>query len=207
MRYGRCLTVLKLGGSHAFARHLRHWLKAIARGAGHVVVVPGGGPFADAVRTAQGKMGFDDDAAHHMALLAMEQYGRALASLEPRLRPADSLAAIRRLLRAGDVPVWSPTRMVLAAKDIPCSWDVTSDSLAVWLAGRLGAARVVLVKHGEPRADTVRARDLVGRGIVDPAFARFLDGVDASIVGPAGHAAAAAAWRNGQVVGSRIESR
>jgi aspartokinase-like uncharacterized kinase len=204
MRYGRCLTVLKLGGSHAFAPHLHHWLRAIARGAGHVVVVPGGGPFADAVRAAQGKMGFDDDAAHHMALLAMEQYGRALASLEAKLRLANSLAAIRRHLRAGDVPVWSPTRMVLSAKDIPCSWDVTSDSLAVWLAGRLGATRVVLVKHGEPRADTIRAGDLIGRGIVDPAFARFLDGVDASIIGPAGHAAAAAAWRNGRVIGSRI---
>jgi dihydroneopterin aldolase len=195
---------LKLGGSHAFAQHLRDWLTAIARGAGHVVVVPGGGPFADAVRVAQPKMQFDDRAAHHMALLAMEQYGRALASLEPRFKPAETLAAIRRLLRDKRVPVWAPTRMVLAARDIPCSWEVTSDSLALWLARRLGGARVVLVKHVELDADPIRVADLVGRGTVDPGFTRFLDGVEASIVGPAAHAAAAAAWRNGHVIGSRI---
>jgi aspartokinase-like uncharacterized kinase len=198
------LTVLKLGGSHAFAQHLRDWLVAIARGAGHVVVVPGGGPFADAVRAAQAKMEFDEAAAHHMALLAMEQYGRALASLAPRFRPAETLAAIRRLLREEQVPVWAPTRMVLAARDIPCSWEVTSDSLALWLARRLGAARVVLVKHVDLDADPIRAADLVGRGTVDPAFTRFLAGVEASIVGPADHAMAAAAWQNGRVIGSRI---
>ena len=204
MSIARPLTVMKLGGSHAFAQHLRAWLAAIARGAGQVVVVPGGGPFADAVRAAQAKMEFDEAAAHHMALLAMEQYGRALASLESRFRLAASISAIRRLLREGQVPVWAPTRMVLAARDIPPSWEVTSDSLALWLARRLGGARVVLVKHVELGADPIRAADLVGRGTVDPAFVRFLDGVEASIVGPAGHQVAAAAWQNGHVIGSRI---
>src|SRR5262249_51042050 len=190
MTNARPLTVLKLGGSHAFAQHLRDWLAAIARGAGHVVVVPGGGPFADAVRAAQAKMEFDEAAAHHMALLAMEQYGRALAGLEPHFRPAETVAAIRRLLRDGKVPVWAPTRMVLAARDIPRSWEVTSDSLALWLARQLGGARVVLVKHVEHGTDPIRVADLVGCGTVDPAFTRFLDGVEASIIGPAGHQAA-----------------
>src|ERR1700738_2303502 len=98
MRDIRVLTVVKLGGSHAYSDHLRAWLAAVVRGAGHVVLVPGGGPFADTVRVAQPKMGFDDRAAHHMALLAMEQYGRALTSLEPRLVLADSAPAIRRAL-------------------------------------------------------------------------------------------------------------
>ena len=77
------------------------------------MLVPGGGPFADAVRSAQPRMGFDDDAAHHMALLGMDQYGRALAALNKRFTPAASIAGIRRALRAGNVPVWSPTEMVL----------------------------------------------------------------------------------------------
>src|SRR5712671_4273419 len=129
---GRDLTVIKLGGSHAFAPHLADWVEAIARFQGRIVVVPGGGPFADAVRAAQPKIGFDDDAAHRMALLAMEQYGCALASLNGRFILADSPAAIRHALDAACVPVWMPSRMALAAKDIPCSWEVTSDSLAAW---------------------------------------------------------------------------
>jgi aspartokinase-like uncharacterized kinase len=186
----RNLTVIKLGGSHAFAAHLADWIDAIAKHAGHLVVVPGGGPFADAVRAMQSKMGFDDRAAHRMALLAMEQYGCALASRARRLALADSRAAIDRALDAGRVPVWLPTRMVLAAKEIPWSWDVTSDSLAAWLAGKIGASRLVLVKHADARTRCAPMRDLVARGVVDKAFPRFLEAsrVPVYVLGPNDHA-------------------
>jgi dihydroneopterin aldolase len=200
-------TVVKLGGSHAFSRALKSWIDAVAACPGRVVLAPGGGPFAETVRAAQRKMGFDDRAAHEMALLAMEQYGCALVSLGKGLTPAGSAIAIRRVLRAGGVPVWSATAMVRAAEDIPCSWEVTSDSLAAWLAGKIGAPRVLLVKHLEPQAGRLRAADLVADGVVDPAFPRFLraSGAQAFIAGPGGHASAASALRNGGVVGSAIE--
>ena len=99
------------------------------------------------------QMGFDDHAAHHMALLAMDQYGCALASRRAGLTVAPSLAAIRRVLRKGGVPVWSPTRMVLERNDVPASWDVTADSLAAWVAGKLAAGRILLVKQIEPPSD------------------------------------------------------
>jgi 5-(aminomethyl)-3-furanmethanol phosphate kinase len=200
-------TVVKLGGSYAFSRALKSWIDAVAVCAGRVVLVPGGGPFAETVRAAQRKMSFDDRAAHEMALLAMEQYGRALVNLGKGLTLAASAAAIRRVLRAGGVPVWSATAMVRAAKDIPCSWEVTSDSLAAWLAGRIGAPRVLLVKHVEPPAGPLRAVDLVADGVVDPTFPRFLraSGAQAFIAGPAGHAAASTALRNGGIVGCAIE--
>ena len=170
---GRDLTVIKLGGSHAFAPHLKDWIEAVTAQTGRIVVVPGGGPFADAVRDAQARMGFDDGAAHHMALLAMEQYGCALASGRSEFVPAGSRAAIGRALASKQVPVWQPTRMVLEA-DIPASWEVTSDSLAAWLAAQLDARRLLLVKHVDAGAPAVRVQDLVTRGVVDPAFPRFL---------------------------------
>jgi dihydroneopterin aldolase len=184
----RNLTVIKLGGSHAFAPHLRPWIAAIARQRGSIVLVPGGGPFADAVRAAQPKMGFNDGAAHRMALLAMEQYGCALASGRKRFALADTRAAIDRALRLEQVPVWLPTRMVLAAPEIPASWDVTSDSLAAWLAGKIGARRLLLVKH-DPSAGPARARALLQRGVVDKAFPRFLrqSRTPAIVVGAASH--------------------
>jgi 5-(aminomethyl)-3-furanmethanol phosphate kinase len=205
----RSLTVVKLGGSFALSSDLAGWLDALARSAGHVVLVPGGGPFADAVRAAQPKMRFDDPAAHHMALLAMEQFGRALVSLNPKLALAASLAAIRSTLGAGKVPVWSPTKMVLGAKDIPCSWDVTADSLAVWVARRIGAHRLLLVKHGSALSDPVSAQDLVANGAVDPSFTRFLagNGIEASIAGPDQHSGAVRALRRGSIVGTRIDLR
>ena len=203
----RNLTEIKLGGSHAFAPYLPRWIEAIARHRGSIVLVPGGGPFADAVRAAQPKMGFDDRAAHRMALLAMEQYGCALASGRKRFSLADTRAAIDRALGLRQVPVWLPTRMVLAAPEIPWSWDVTSDSLAAWLAGRIGARRLLLVKH-DATAAIVRARELLRRGVVDQAFPRFLRAsrIPAIVLGPAGHAALGDLIRGKASVGTQIDA-
>jgi 5-(aminomethyl)-3-furanmethanol phosphate kinase len=207
MHGARGLAVVKLGGSHAFSPHLRDWLEALARCAGRVVVVPGGKPFSDTVRAAQPRIGFDDRAAHHMALLAMTQYGCALASLDPRYVLADSLTAIRRAVRDRQVPVWSPVRMVLRATDVAWSWEVTSDSLAAWLAGRLGASRLLLVKHVATPGRPVGAEDLAAQGIVDPAFPAMMGSVECFLAGPADHAAAAEAILAGLPTGERIIPR
>ena len=184
-------TVIKLGGSLAFSADLGDWIAAIAGCGGRAVIVPGGGPFADAVRAAQVQMGFDDRTAHRMALLAMEQYGYAIKSLHEALSLAGSLDSIRRGLAGHQVPVWLPTQMALSATDIPPSWDVTSDSLAAWLAGKIGAARLLLVKQVEPAQGTARVSDLAERDVVDAAFANFhaASGVPAFILGPKDHGA------------------
>jgi 5-(aminomethyl)-3-furanmethanol phosphate kinase len=167
------LTIVKLGGSLAAGPHLKDWLAAIAAEAGSVVIVPGGGPFADVVRAAQAGIGYDDRAAHAMALMAMAQFGCALQSLNPALRQAASRSAILRALKHGTVPVWSPEPMARAAA-LPETWELTSDSLAVWLAGALGAGRLVLVKHGRFESRMVDAGDLVAGGVVDPLFPHYL---------------------------------
>jgi len=192
-------VVVKLGGSFAFSEDLTDWIRALASCASSVVIVPGGGPFADAVRHAQGRMRFHDRAAHDMSLLAMEQYGHALISFNDTLSAADTIEAIERRLAARQVPVWMPMRMVAAAADIAPSWKVTSDSLAAWLCGRIGADRLILVKHVGALSGTVRCEDLVTMGLLDEAFPRYLQmsSISASILGPGDHAVAAAAIRCG----------
>jgi dihydroneopterin aldolase len=194
--------VVKLGGSFAFSPRLLDWIDAIAACAGHAVIVPGGGPFADAVRAAQAPMGFDDRAAHRMGLLAMEQYGCAIGGLHERLSLTDSLDAIRQELADHKVPVWLPTQMALADTGIPQSWDVTSDSLAAWLAGKIGAERLLLIKHVDAKEKAVRAADLAAGDVVDKAFATFLvaSGVPAFILGPEDHGAVG----DGRAAGIRI---
>jgi dihydroneopterin aldolase len=163
------LTVVKLGGSYATSSLLRSWLRAIEAAAGSVVLVPGGGPFADAVRAAQPVMGFDEAAADEMALLAMAQFGRALVSLGERCVMAEDETAICGAIAAAQVPVWAPLRMRQQAQDLPASWDVTSDSLALWLAIRLDAAQLLVVKH-RAVAPGDDLPDLAETGVVDPVF-------------------------------------
>ena len=168
------VAIVKLGGSLASSPKLRAWLDVCASaGAGRMVIVPGGGPFADAVRALQPQQGFDDASAHRMALLAMEQFGRMLIGMHPELVAADSGSAIGYALARGEVPVWMPSAMVLACADIPVSWNVTSDSLAAWLAEELHATLLILVKSVEVTEARATLAELVSRGWVDPEFPRF----------------------------------
>jgi aspartokinase-like uncharacterized kinase len=200
----RGLWVIKLGGSLAGSPLLRSWLDTIAGGGGRLVLVPGGGGFADTVRQMQDRWGFGDRPAHHMAVLAMEQYGLMLGGLQPELRPADSRTGIRYALRQGHVPVWLPGRMVIGRPEIPESWDMTSDSLAAWLAARLGADGVVLVKSVAVEEGS-SVEELARRGVVDPLLPRFVRDVPACrCIDAAGHHDMAEALRAGQVAGTPL---
>lgn len=196
------MWVVKLGGSLLGTPELKSWLDLLARQSdGRIVIVPGGGVFANTVRNAQPVGGYDDAAAHHMALLAMEQYGLAIKSLQPQLVTASSELEIAENSWQHRAIVWLPSHMVLADDTIPASWDVTSDSLAAWLAHKIGANRLVLVKHGEFADTTLDIEQLMHDGIVDAAFAEFAAGLPCPIhiVGKSGHAEFAAALAGGPI--------
>jgi aspartokinase-like uncharacterized kinase len=170
------LAVVKLGGSLAAAGTLRPWLDILCRsGRGRSVVVPGGATFADAVRMAQQHYGFSDRAAHRMALLAMEQYADMLADMAPELRPAESVPEIEARLTAGAIALWRPYRMVVADRTVAESWSVTSDSLAAWLARRLAAERLILVKSAAAPSPASSAVELAAAGLVDRAFPAYAE--------------------------------
>jgi 5-(aminomethyl)-3-furanmethanol phosphate kinase len=197
--------VAKLGGSLAGTPLLTGWIEALDLYPDPLVIVPGGGGFADAVRAMQKKMQFDDDMAHHIALVAMAQYGLALAALWPRLMLAETPAAIARALRTGRVACWAPAQMALASS-LPKSWDVTSDSLAAWLAAQLRAERLLLVKSAQvdPEAD-LSLFDLANAGLVDRLFPHFAaaSGADIFIAGLGALPDAPAKLLRGQIPGLR----
>ena len=174
------MWVVKLGGSLCeqapVTSPLRDWLDLLVReGAGRVVIVPGGGRFADAVRGAQAQWRFDDLTAHNMALLAMSQTAHLLCSLNPALRLCDREAALHQAIRQGAVAVWSPLELQRDRADADTNWDVTSDSIALGLALRLGAARLIVVKSCE--TDPSASLDqLSAGGVIDRRFAKLAEG-------------------------------
>ncbi|GLU32677.1 aspartate kinase [Trinickia caryophylli] len=141
------MWVVKIGGSLSHDPALRKWLiELVEVGGGRVVIVPGGGDFADKVRQYQAEWRFNDLAAHNMCLLAMTQYALLMQGLVPELVLASSEAKIRRALRDGRVAVWVPTALMRDAPDPMSNWETTSDSLAAWLSTMLNAERLTLVK-------------------------------------------------------------
>ena len=164
--------VVKLGGSTAGHEEMREWIDVLVTAGLPLVIVPGGGAFAEQVRISQRSLHFSDDAAHDMAILAMDQFGIAIAERHPRLSKAGAIEDFRRAWRAGKVPVWLPSSMARGAEDIPRSWDVTSDSLAAWLCEQIGAERLLLIKQIDP--DDRDLGELVKGGVVDPMLPRML---------------------------------
>jgi aspartokinase-like uncharacterized kinase len=175
------MWVVKLGGSLADDPLLPDWLAMLAEeGAGRVAVVPGGGAFADAGRAAQARWQLDDVAAHNIAVFGMCQFAHVLHGLCPRLRLVAASGEIPPVLRAGEAVLWLPLELLRARPDELTNWDTTSDSLALWLAARLGAERAVLVKSCAipPGADWA---SLAGCAIVDRAFPRWAGRVQCPI--------------------------
>lgn len=175
--------VVKFGGSLHASPALADWLAALKRYSRPLTIVPGGGPFADAVRAAQPAMRYDERTAHAMAVLAMEQYALALASRDSALMLAASVQEIKEAHTRGRIALWRPSPMIAAAKDIAPSWDVTSDSLAAWLAKKTRAQALLLVKSVDV-GDGASLSEIVRKGVVDPALPDYLDETPLFIVGP-----------------------
>jgi aspartokinase-like uncharacterized kinase len=143
-------------------------------------VVPGGGPFADAVRDVDPQLQPSDSAAHWMAILAMDQYAYLIAERIADGTIVETPRTIGTALKAGQVPVLAPFRWMRDADPLPHSWDVTSDSIAAWIAGELGATDVILIK---PPALVEEAFRPPARDLVDPHFHRTLrDGIRSVVV-------------------------
>jgi aspartokinase-like uncharacterized kinase len=169
--------VVKLGGGVVRSRELPAWLDAIAASPRPIVVVPGGGALADEVRASQRDLGFGDAAAHRMALLAMDQLAWAVAGLRAGFEVGDTEDALRRSVAGGRVAVWAPYTLVAGRRDIPESWTVTSDSLALWLARRLDAERCFIIKSVRRKRAALGAAGLARDGVVDAAFPDMLKDV------------------------------
>jgi 5-(aminomethyl)-3-furanmethanol phosphate kinase len=138
-------VVVKIGGGLLLASGLDGLRRAcddVADQAGRrpVLVVPGGGPFADAVRRVDGEGELGNRLAHRLALAAMDQLGMVLHELLPSAEPIATLRA------PAGLGLLLATSAFAGRSDVPENWAVTSDSLAVLAAAAIGADRAILLK-------------------------------------------------------------
>ncbi|MBT7952176.1 MAG: hypothetical protein HN764_11170 [Gammaproteobacteria bacterium] len=177
------MWVVKIGGSLQESDCLSEWLNCLVEyGAGRVVIVPGGGKYADAVREDQLKHGFDDVKAHKLALLAMEQYAQLLNSIVPELQCVSDLDSINSCLRNNQVPVWLPYKMIVGEKKIPASWEAGSDALAIWLAKKINSNAVMLVKSVNLPEHYSGLEELAGLGLIDKFSTVLLEQSNLSLI-------------------------
>lgn len=178
---GKSMWVVKIGGSLLGSPELARWLELFVKFSdGKVIIVPGGGLFADAVRKAQAQSNINDAVAHKLAVLAMDQFGLLLAGMNPGLATASSELEIAERTWQHRGIVWLPSKMVLADDTIPQNWQVTSDSLSAWLANKIGAEQLVLVKSRQlpayEHSASMPLQKLVEDELIDRQFIDFATG-------------------------------
>ncbi|WP_440953459.1 amino acid kinase family protein [Methanococcoides sp. FTZ1] len=130
-------VVLKLGGS--LIEQAENLLKEVDSHFGDrendvkILVVPGGGIFANSIREASRKYSLTDDASHWMAIASMEQYAYMLNDMTgiPLIDDTDHIPK--------GVSILLPYKMLKDTDELEHSWDVTSDTIAAWVARRTGA--------------------------------------------------------------------
>jgi aspartokinase-like uncharacterized kinase len=151
-------VVLKIGGGLLAQREVfERVVQAInARPrVSRLLIVPGGGPFADTVRDVDRRLNLTDDAAHWMAILAMDQYAHLLGSRLNFSNIVDSREGIEDALAGDRLPILAPFRWLRAQDPLPHSWSVTSDSIAAWVTRAIGAPHLVLIKPAGATDDVV----------------------------------------------------
>ena len=125
------MIVVKLGGSliHRAKELVREINDYSIREGEQIIIVPGGSVFADTVR----KVNASQEAAHWMAVLAMEQYGYYLAD-------GTDVRLVHGLDNTGEgARILLPYTFLKQNDELPHSWDVTSDTIAAWVALKLNA--------------------------------------------------------------------
>ena len=140
-------AVLKIGGSLAedptSLKRLCQELSVLAE-AYRILIVPGGGEFADTVRKIDKVYGLSNAAAHKMAILAMDQYGLFLSDISPNLIVCYALDEVGNYAKE-KMPIFLPSQHMFREDPLDHSWDVTSDTIAAYTADQLDTKKLILV--------------------------------------------------------------
>lgn len=165
------MIVVKIGGSliHRAGEIVKEIVDYSNAAGETILIVPGGSVFADTVR----KVKASDEASHWMAILAMEQYGYYIAD--------GGDAELVDDIRVGEgAYILLPYAFLKKKDELPHTWDVTSDTIAAWVAHELGARYIKLTDvdgiflDGELIKE-IKAEELSGKETcVDGELPRFL---------------------------------
>jgi hypothetical protein len=181
-----CTVVYKLGGSLLalpdLPRRLHTLLKqpfpftgkSQSSGKFRPLLVVGGGSVADTVRQWDEIHNLGDDLAHRLALQSMSFNAELVAAILGEARLVTTRIQARDAWAEGKIAILATAEFVDAEERtshdvLPRGWDVTSDSVAAYIAFHWPAAALVLLKS-IPVPTECNSETAASRGLVDAYF-------------------------------------
>ncbi|MFW9885200.1 MAG: hypothetical protein ACFFEX_12515 [Candidatus Thorarchaeota archaeon] len=117
----------------------------------NLLIVPGGGAFADLIRDFHTRKYLSDSAAHWLAIRCMDLTGFIMADMNSSMNLYSEKDALERWAE-GKSFIIQPYELLKSHDRLPHSWDVTSDSIAYWIGIRGDADVVIFIKSINPYA-------------------------------------------------------
>lgn len=135
------MWVIKIGGSWIKNANLKKLVKLLANIKNqNLIIVPGGGIFADAVREASKLNNLSEHKSHFLALKSTEIFGHMIKSFEQKIHVTKSIDSFKVK------NLWLPSKILKNEKNFKKNWESTSDSVATWLYSKIFASGLIFVK-------------------------------------------------------------
>ena len=128
--------VVKIGGSlfPDYAIELAKRLKNTSS-----VIILGGGEFANLIRKYDSKIKFSDETNHWTAIDCMEIIAKLVNDKVETAQLAYAIDEVSQIIDDGFTPIFVVSDFLKSEDPFECSWDVTSDSIAAYVANLLNA--------------------------------------------------------------------
>jgi aspartokinase-like uncharacterized kinase len=110
-----------------------------------IIVIPGGGTLANFVRSLDDILEIGDDLAHWIAIYSMNYNGIILNRKYPNLESIDKLKTFQDAKQM--FCIFLPYSFLREDDTLPHNWDVTSDSIALYVANKLKLSQCFLIKN------------------------------------------------------------
>ena len=110
-----------------------------------IIVIPGGGSFANFVRSLDDVLQIGDDLAHWIAIYSMNYNGIMLHRKYPDFEIIEKLKIFQEAKQK--FCIFLPYRFLREDDILPHNWDVTSDSIALYIATKLKLSQCFLIKN------------------------------------------------------------
>ena len=109
-----------------------------------VILIPGGGSYANFIRNLDAKLKISDDLSHWMAIFAMNWNGIAISQKYPDLKCINYINELKESKEL--ISIFLPFDFLYQTDELPHSWDITSDSITLYIASQLGLKECYLIK-------------------------------------------------------------
>ncbi|MHA2181477.1 MAG: amino acid kinase family protein [Promethearchaeota archaeon] len=109
-----------------------------------IILIPGGGSLVNFIRKVYSELKFTEELGHWMGIISMNYNGIELGKKFPELDVIEDINRLKQLDRT--LSIFLPYRFLKEIDKLPHSWDVTSDSITLFLAKELEIRHCFLIK-------------------------------------------------------------